>query len=65
MKSVQLYVCICVTLQVLALLEALSGQHRGDMFDSVINDINLPASVWKETVGEILFPNIWREIPMR
>ena len=52
-------------LQVLALLEALSGQHRRNMFGGFINDVNLPTSVWKITVGEMLFPNIWKEMPMR
>ena len=49
----------------LALLEALSGQHRGNMFDGVKNDVDIPATVWKVTIGEMLFPNIWREMPMR
>ena len=49
----------------LALLEALSGQHRGNMFYGVINEINVPGTVWKVTIGEMLFPNIWREMPMR
>ena len=51
---------MCANLQFLALLEALSGQRRGNMFDGVINNTNLPATVWKITVGEMLFPNIWR-----
>ena len=35
------------------------------MFGGFINDVNLPTSVWKITVGEMLFPNIWKEMPMR
>jgi len=56
---------VCANLQVVALIVALSGQHRGNMFDGLVNDVNLPASVWKVTVGEWLFPNIWREMPQR
>ena len=53
--------CNCFKL-VLALLEALSGQN---MFDSVINDVNTSGTVWKKTIGEMLFLNIWREMRMR
>ena len=54
---------VCANFQVLALIVPLSGQHRGNMFDGLVNDVNLPASVWKVTVGEWLFPNIWRDMP--
>ena len=35
-------------------------EECGNMFGGVINDINVPSSVWKITVGEMLFPNTWR-----
>ena len=57
--------CTCMRHQARNLLEALSGQHRGNMFDNVINDINVLSTVWKLTVGEKLHPNIWMEMPIR
>ena len=56
---------IYLRFQVRNLLEALSGYHRGNMFDTVINDIKFPSSVWKITVGEELQPNIWMEMSIR
>ena len=43
--------CICMRYQVRNLLEALSGQHRGNMFDNVINDINVSSTVLKNYGG--------------
>ena len=33
-------------------VDSLSGQHRGNMFDNAIYDMNVPSTVWKITFGE-------------
>ena len=50
---------------VMNLLEALSGQHRGSLFYTLVYDNNLPTSLWQLTIGEDLCPNIYLEMPQR
>ena len=50
-------------LQVHNLLEALSGQHHGNIFDNVLTAINLPKIVWQITLGNDLNTNMWTDNP--
>jgi len=47
------------------LLEALSGQHRGSMFFTLVSDDTIPDSLWQLSFGEDLYPNIYLEMPER
>ena len=37
---------------VVNLIEALSGQHRGSLFYTLVHDKDLPTSLWQLTIGE-------------
>ena len=45
---------------VMNLLEALSGQHRGSLFYTLVYDKDLPTSLWQLTIGEDTPTSIWK-----
>ena len=47
------------------LLAALSGQHRGSMFFTLVSDSAIPKSLWQLTIGKDLYLNIYLEMPER